>query len=55
VEGSKPKVINGPDGKSIQSSVVSFLQDGTVLVGNIAKQHIIQNPDRTVYSSKRLI
>jgi molecular chaperone DnaK len=55
VKDGKPKVILGPDEKVIQSSVVSFLEDGKVVVGNAAKPYIIQNPDRTVYSSKRLI
>lgn len=55
VEGGVPQVINGPDGKPIQASVVSFLEDGQVIVGNAAKPYIIGNPERTVYSSKRLI
>ena len=55
IEGGKPKVIPGPDGKPIQASVVSFLEDGRVIVGNEAKAKIIENAERTVYSAKRLI
>jgi len=55
VKDGKPVVIPGPDGKYIQSSVVSFLEDGNRVVGNMAKPYIITNPERTVYSSKRLI
>jgi len=51
----QPVVIPGPDDKAIQSSVVSYLEDGRVIVGNAAKPHIITDPERTVYSSKRLI
>jgi molecular chaperone DnaK len=35
--------------------VVSFLDDGSVLVGNAAKKNIITNAENTVYSAKRLI
>ena len=34
---------------------MSFLEDGTVLVGNAAKKNIITNAESTVYSAKRLI
>src|SRR5262249_17979957 len=37
------------------ASAVSFLDDGTVLVGNAAKRNMIVNAERTVYSAKRLI
>lgn len=55
VVDGEPRVIPGSDQKAIQSSVVSFLEDGRVVVGNQAKPYIITNPERTVYSSKRLI
>jgi molecular chaperone DnaK len=55
VQSGKPRVIAGPDGKPIQASVVSFLTDGQILVGNKAKELIIANSERTVYSAKRLI
>ncbi len=42
-------------GERIHASVVSFLEDGSVLVGNEAKRNIITNSEFTVYSTKRLI
>jgi molecular chaperone DnaK len=42
-------------GERTHASVVSFLEDGSVLVGNEAKKKIITNAEATVYSAKRLI
>jgi molecular chaperone DnaK len=42
-------------GERTHASVVSFLEDGSVLVGNAAKRNIIANAENTVYSAKRLI
>ncbi len=53
--GGKPVVIANEWGERTHASVVSFLEDGTVLVGNNAKKNIITNAERTVYSAKRLI
>ncbi|HUT54634.1 MAG TPA: molecular chaperone DnaK [bacterium] len=55
VETGQPRVLPGPDQQLIQASVVSFLEDGRIIVGNEAKNFIIENPERTVYSAKRLI
>jgi molecular chaperone DnaK len=55
VEDGVPRVIPNEWGERTHASVVSFLDDGGVLVGNDAKKHIITNPRRTVYSAKRLI
>jgi len=55
VKDGKPIAIPGPDGKLIQASVVSFLPDGTRVVGNAAKKMMIENAENTVYSAKRLI
>ena len=51
----KPQAIPGPDGRSIQASVVSFLPDGSRVVGNAAKKMMVENAENTVYSAKRLI
>jgi len=50
-----PVVIPNEWGERTHASVVSFLEDGRVLVGNDAKKQIITNPRHTVYSAKRLI
>src|SRR5215469_8165339 len=55
VQGGQPVVIPNEWGDSVHASVVSFLDDGTVLVGNSAKKNIITNAESTVYSAKRLI
>src|SRR5207245_9447414 len=55
VDGEKAVVIPNEWGERTHASVVSFLEDGTVLVGNAAKKNIITNAESTVYSAKRLI
>ncbi len=51
----RPQVIANEWGEHNHASVVSFLPEGTVLVGNNAKKNIITNAESTVYSAKRLI
>ncbi|MFA6033119.1 MAG: Hsp70 family protein [Myxococcota bacterium] len=51
----KPVVIPNEWGERTHASVVSFLDNGRVLVGNEAKRRIIMNPETTVASAKRLI
>ncbi len=48
-------VIPDETGDSIQASVVSFLEDGSVLVGNQARQESVVDPVNSVVSAKRLI
>ncbi|HYI01001.1 Hsp70 family protein, partial [Hyalangium sp.] len=55
VQDGQPAVIPNEWGESTHASCVSFLEDGSVLVGNAAKKNIIQAPEATVYSAKRLI
>ncbi|MGI5861403.1 MAG: molecular chaperone DnaK [Myxococcales bacterium] len=55
VENGVPTVIPNEWGERTHASVVSFLDDGTVLVGNAAKRNIIANAENTIYSAKRLI
>src|SRR5438477_4938639 len=55
IENAQTAVIPNEWGERTHASVVSFLEDGTVLVGNSAKRNIITNADNTVYSAKRLI
>jgi molecular chaperone DnaK len=50
-----PQVIPNEWGERTHASVVSFLADGSVLVGNNAKKNVITNAEDTVYSAKRLI
>jgi molecular chaperone DnaK len=55
VQDGQPVVIPNEWGESNHASCVSFLDDGSVLVGNAAKKNIIAAPEATVYSAKRLI
>jgi molecular chaperone DnaK len=55
IEDGVPVVVPNEWGERTHASVVSFLEDGRVLVGNDAKKQVITNPENTVYSAKRLI
>src|ERR1700689_1229900 len=52
---TKPEVIPGADGDKLVPSVVSFTPDGEIIVGNAARQELIDHPDRAIYSVKRLM
>ena len=53
MEGGEPVVIANAEGDRTTPSVVSFQKDGSRIVGKIAKNQIVANPTRTVYSIKR--
>ena len=53
MEGGEPTVIANAEGGRTTPSVVSFQKDGGRVVGKIAKNQIVANPGRTVYSIKR--
>src|SRR5947209_4774632 len=50
-----PKVIPGEDGDRLVPSVVSLTRSGEIVVGNRARAALINEPDRTIYSVKRLM
>ncbi|HEX4021217.1 MAG TPA: Fe-S protein assembly chaperone HscA [Acidobacteriaceae bacterium] len=50
-----PVVIPGEDGSNLVPSVVALAADGRIAVGNVARTHLIDAPDRAVYSAKRLM
>src|SRR5271165_4260093 len=52
---TKPEVIVGEDGDKLVPSVVSVAPDGEIVVGNAARKELIDHPDRTIYSVKRLM
>ncbi|AIV03549.1 HSP70 family molecular chaperone DnaK [Candidatus Malacoplasma girerdii] len=51
IEGTKPRVLETPEGKRTVPSVVS-LKNGEFIVGEAAKRQMITNPN-TIYSIKR--
>jgi molecular chaperone DnaK len=55
VENGIPTVIANEWGETNHASVVSFLEDGRIQVGNEAKRRLLTHPKQTIYSSKRLI
>ncbi|MGB0036839.1 MAG: molecular chaperone DnaK [Candidatus Acidiferrales bacterium] len=50
-----PKCIPGPHGSTLCPSVVSVDEDGKIIVGEPARQRLLTQPDRTIYSVKRLM
>ena len=50
-----PKVIPGVDADRLVPSVVSLTRSGEIVVGNPARVLLINEPDRTIYSVKRLM
>jgi molecular chaperone DnaK len=49
------KVINNKEGKPTTASIVAFTDKGEVLVGDSAKRQAVTNPERTIYSIKRIM
>ena len=52
---TKPEVITGDDGSTLVPSVVSLGAAGEVIVGEAARQELIDHPERSIYSVKRLM
>lgn len=53
IEGGEPNVITNSEGSRTTPSVVAFTKDGERLVGQLAKNQAVTNPDKTVISIKR--
>lgn len=53
IEGGEPTVITNSEGARTTPSVVAFTKDGERLVGQLAKNQAVTNPDKTVISIKR--
>ena len=53
IEGGEPTVITNSEGSRTTPSVVACTKDGERLVGQLAKNQAVTNPDRTVISIKR--
>jgi molecular chaperone DnaK len=51
----QPKCIPGPYGSTLCPSVVSLDPDGSVIVGEAARRRLLTQPERTIYSVKRLM
>jgi molecular chaperone DnaK (HSP70) len=51
----KPTCIVGPNGSTLCPSVVSVDQDGSIIVGEPARRRLLTQPERSIYSVKRLM
>ena len=54
-QDGQPKCIPGPYGSTLCPSVVSIDADGSIVVGEPAKRRLLTQPERTIYSVKRLM
>jgi len=50
-----PKCIPGPSGSTLCPSVVSIDADGSIIVGEPARRRLLIQPERSIYSVKRLM
>jgi len=50
-----PKCIPGPYGSTLCPSVVSLDPDGSIIVGEAARRRLLTQPERSIYSVKRLM
>src|SRR3954470_21441644 len=55
MENGKPVVVRDEHGAALVPSVISFHDDGSVLVGTEARKRCLSDPDHTVFSIKRLM
>ncbi len=51
----QPSCIPGPAGSTLCPSVVSLDPDGSIIVGEPARRRLLTQPERTIYSVKRLM
>ncbi|HKW89147.1 MAG TPA: molecular chaperone DnaK [Candidatus Acidoferrales bacterium] len=51
----EPRCIPGPYGETLCPSVVSLDEDGKIVVGEPARRRLLSQPQRTIYSVKRLM
>src|SRR5213082_3716617 len=51
----QPKCIPGPYGSTLCPSVVSLDPDGSIVVGEPGRRRLLTQPERTIYSVKRLM
>ena len=54
-ERGESKVIPNKEGKNTTPSVVAFTDKGEILVGDAAKRQAVTNPEKTIYSIKRIM
>jgi molecular chaperone DnaK len=53
--GGEPTVVPSSEGGRTTPSVVSFMKDGSRVVGQVAKRQAVTNPEHTIFSIKRFM
>ncbi len=54
-DNGEAKIIANKEGKNTTPSIVAFTDKGEVLVGESAKRQAVTNPEKTIYSIKRIM
>ena len=54
-ENGEAKIIPNKEGRNTTPSIVAFTDKGEVLVGETAKRQMVTNPEKTIYSVKRIM
>lgn len=54
-QDNKPEILHDEDGKKLVPSVVAYMEDGSVIVGESAKHLLLDRPEVVVGSIKRLM
>jgi len=55
LEGDAPRVLENAEGGRTTPSIVAYVDNGEVLVGQSAKRQAVTNPKNTIFAAKRLI
>src|SRR3954467_331714 len=55
MQDGQPAVVRDESGTALVPSVISFFEDGTVLVGTAARARALSDPEHTIFSVKRLM
>ena len=56
MDGNEPKIITDPThGTALVPSIIYFAPDGQIIVGNEAKEYLVEDPQNTIFSVKRLM
>ena len=55
MKGNEAKIIANKEGKNTTPSIVAFTDKGEILVGESAKRQAVTNPEKTIYSIKRIM
>lgn len=54
-ERGESKIIPNKEGKNTTPSIVAFTDKGEILVGDTAKRQAVTNPEKTIFSIKRIM